>query len=301
MQPGINRAKTWILIAALGGLFVLVGGLLGKGPGAVIALAFALVFNFSMYWFSDKIAIATTKSKPVTEAEMPAYYRIVRELAQERGIPMPKLYVSEMMQPNAFATGRSPEHASVAVTRGILQILDERELRGVLAHELSHVVNRDILISSVAAAIGMSITFLARFALFFGGGDDRGSNGFGILFAWILAPLAAAIIQMAVSRSREYQADESGAYLSHDPDALASALRKLEQASKQIPVPATVSPATAHLFIVNPMASLRGKGGITNLFSTHPPTEERIARLDAIKTQMTTGGSPFPQGQSPFG
>jgi heat shock protein HtpX len=300
MQPGINKAKTWILIAALGGLFVLVGGLIGKGPGAVIALAFALVFNFSMYWFSDKIAIATTKSKPVTEAEMPDYYRIVRELAQEQGIPMPRLFVSEMMQPNAFATGRNPNNASVAVTRGILQILDERELRGVLSHELSHVVNRDILISSVAAAIGMSITFLARFALFFGGGDDRGSNGFGILFAWILAPLAAAIIQMAVSRSREYQADESGAYLSHDPDALASALRKLDQASKKIPVPSTVSPATAHLFIVNPMASLRGKGGISNLFSTHPPTDERIARLEAIKTQMTSGGSPFPQGQSPF-
>jgi heat shock protein HtpX len=301
MQPGINKAKTWILIAALGGLFVLVGQWLGGTGGAATALVIAFVFNFSMYWFSDKIAIATTKSKPVTEQEMPAYYRIVRELAQERGIPMPTLYVSEMMQPNAFATGRSPEHASVAVTRGILQILDERELRGVLAHELSHVVNRDILISSVAAAIGMSITFLARFALFFGGGDDRGSNGLAILFAWILAPLAAAIIQMAVSRSREYQADESGAYLSHDPDALASALRKLDQASKKIPVPATVSPATAHLFIVNPMASLRGRGGITNLFSTHPPTEERIARLEAIKTQMTTGGTPFPQGQSPFG
>ncbi|HEY7400965.1 MAG TPA: zinc metalloprotease HtpX [Actinomycetota bacterium] len=302
MQPGINKAKTWILIAALGGLFVLVGGWIGKGPGAVTALAFALVFNFSMYWFSDKIAIATTKSKPVTEAEMPAYYKIVRELAQERGIPMPKLYVSEMMQPNAFATGRNPEHASVSVTRGILQILDERELRGVLAHELSHVVNRDILISSVAAAIGMSITFLARFAFFFGGSDDnRGGNGLALLVAWILAPLAAAIIQMAVSRSREYQADESGAYLSHDPEALASALRKLDQASKQIPVPATVSPATAHLFIVNPMASLRGKGGITNLFSTHPPTEQRIARLEAIKQQMTSGGNPFPQGQSPFG
>jgi heat shock protein HtpX len=302
MQPGINRAKTWILIAALGGLFVLVGQWIGGTGGAATALVIAFVFNFSMYWFSDKIAIATTKSKPVTEAEMPAYYRIVRELAQERGIPMPALYVSEMMQPNAFATGRSPEHASVAVTRGILQLLDERELRGVLAHELSHVVNRDILISSVAAAIGMSITFLARFALFFGGGDDdRGGNGLAILFAWILAPLAAAIIQMAVSRSREYQADESGAYLSHDPDALASALLKLEQTSKQVPVPATVSPATAHLFIVNPMASLRGRGGITSLFSTHPPTEERVARLQAIKQQMTTGGNPFPQGQSPFG
>jgi heat shock protein HtpX len=302
MQPGINKAKTWILIAALGGLFVLVGQWLGGTGGAATALGIAIVFNFSMYWFSDKIAIATTKSKPVTEAEMPDYYRIVRELAQEQGIPMPRLFVSEMMQPNAFATGRNPNNASVAVTRGILQILDERELRGVLAHELSHVINRDILISSIAAGIGMSITFLARFALFFGGGDDnRGGNGFTILIAWILAPLAAAIIQMAVSRSREYQADESGAYLSHDPDALASALRKLDQASKKIPAPSTVSPATAHLFIVNPMASLRGKGGISNLFSTHPPTDERIARLEAIKTQMTSGGSPFPQGQSPFG
>ena len=300
MQPGVNRAKTWILIAAMGGVFVLVGQWLGGTGGAATALVIAFVFNFSMYWFSDKIAIATTRSKPVSEQEMPAYYRIVRELAQQRGIPMPMLYVSEMMQPNAFATGRSPDHASVSVTRGILQILDERELRGVLSHELSHVVNRDILISSVAAAIGMSITFLARFALFFGGGDDnRGGNGFAVLFAWILAPLAAAIIQMAVSRSREYQADESGAYLSHDSDALASALRKLDQASKRIPVPATVSPATAHLFIVNPLASVRGRG-VTNLFSTHPPTEERIARLEAIKVRMTTGGDPFPEGQSPF-
>ena len=300
MQPGINRAKTWILIAAMGGLFVLVGQWLGGTGGAATALVIAFVFNFAMYWFSDKIAIATTKSKPVSEQEMPAYHRIVRELAQQRGIPMPTLYVSEMMQPNAFATGRSPDHASVSVTRGILQILDERELRGVLAHELSHVVNRDILISSVAAAIGMSITFLARFALFFGGGDDnRGGNGFAVLFAWILAPLAAAIIQMAVSRSREYQADESGAYLSHDPEALASALRKLDEASRRVPVPATVSPATAHLFIVNPLASLRGRG-VTSLFSTHPPTEERIARLEAIKVRMTTGGDPFPEGQSPF-
>jgi heat shock protein HtpX len=289
MAPGINRLKTWILIAALGALFVLVGQWIGGTNGAVVALAIALVFNFSMYWFSDKIAIATTRSKPVTEREMPDYYRIVRQLTAERGLPMPELYVSEMMQPNAFATGRNPEHASVAVTKGILQILDERELRAVLAHELSHVANRDILISSIAAAIGMSITFLARFALFFGGGDDnRGGSPFALLAAWLLAPIAAALIQMAVSRSREYQADESGAFLSKDPDSLASALRKLEQASRQVPAPASVSPAEAHLFIVNPMNALkaRGGGGFVRFFSTHPPTEARIERLEAIASEL---------------
>ena len=290
MQPGINRLKTWVLIAAMGGLFVLVGAWIGGSNGAIVALGIGLVFNFAMYWYSDKIAIATTRSKPVSESEAPALYRIVRELTQADGLPMPAIFVSEMMQPNAFATGRNPAHASVSVTRGILQILDERELRGVLSHELSHVKNRDILISSVAAAIGMSITFLARFALFFGGGDDnRGGNGLSVLFAWILAPIAAAIIQMAVSRSREYQADESGAYLSGDPEALASALRKLEATTRQVPAPATVSPAEAHLFIVNPLAGRRG-AGFAGLFSTHPPTDERIARLEAIRAQI--GGAP---------
>jgi heat shock protein HtpX len=288
MAPGINRLKTWILIAALGGLFVLIGSFWGTN-GMVIALIIALVFNFSMYWFSDRIAIGTTRSKPVTEQEMPDYYRIVRQLATEQRMPMPRLYVSDMMQPNAFATGRNPEHAAVSVTRGILQILDERELRGVLAHELSHVANRDILVSSVAAAIGMSITFLARFAFFFGGGDEEGGgNIFVMLLAWILAPIAAALIQLAVTRSREYQADESGAYLSRDPDALASALLTLEQASKQVPPLPTVSPAEAHLFIVNPMNALqaRGVGGITNLFRTHPPTEQRIERLRSIASDL---------------
>jgi heat shock protein HtpX len=285
---GLNRVKTWVLIAALGGLFVLIGAALGGRGGMTIALAFALVFNFSMYWFSDKIAISTTRSKPVTEAEAPVVYRIVRELTQTNNMPMPRIYVSDMAQPNAFATGRNPEHAAVSVTRGILQILDERELRGVLAHELSHVANRDILISSVASAIGMSITFLARFALFFGGGDNRNNpiGAFGLLFAWILAPLAAAIIQMAVSRSREYQADESGAILSHDPEALASALAKLEQTAKQVPVPATVSPAQAHLFIVNPFRGRQAGASFATLFSTHPPTQARIARLEEIRRQL---------------
>jgi Zn-dependent protease with chaperone function len=285
---GINRIKTWILIAAMGGLFVLIGGLIGGTSGAMIALVIALVFNFAMYWYSDKIAIATTRSKPVTEQEYPQLYAIVRELTQTNHMPLPRIYVSEMAQPNAFATGRNPNHAAVSVTKGILQILDQRELRGVLAHELSHVMNRDILISSIAAAIGMSITFLARFAFFFGGSDDdRGGGALGMLFAWILAPIAAAIIQMAVSRSREYQADESGALLSQDPEALASALRKLEATAKQVPVPASVSPAEAHMFIVNPFGGRR-TGGATfaNLFSTHPPTDARVARLEEIRRQI---------------
>jgi heat shock protein HtpX len=284
---GLNRVKTWVLIAALGGLFVVVGGLIGGQNGLVIALAIALVFNFSMYWFSDKIATATTRSKPVTEQEAPELYRIVRELTQLNQMPMPRIYISDMMQPNAFATGRNPDHAVVAVTRGILEILDERELRGVLAHELSHVANRDILIGSVAAAIGMSITFLARFALWFGAGADRIGIGIvGLLLAWVLAPIAAAIIQMAVSRSREYQADESGAILSRDPDALASALRKLENAAGKVPVPASVSPAEAHLFIVNPFRGRQASMSLANLFSTHPPTADRVARLEQIKQEI---------------
>jgi heat shock protein HtpX len=285
---GLNRVKTWILIAALGGLFVLIGAWLGGSNGAIIALAFALAFNFAMYWFSDRIAIATTRSKPVTEQEAPDLYGIVRDLAQTNQMPMPRIHISEMAQPNAFATGRNPEHAAVSVTRGILEILDERELRGVLAHELSHVANRDILISSVAAAIGMSITFLARFALWFGGGDNRENSFgiFGLLLAWVLAPIAAAIIQMAVSRSREYQADESGAILSRDPDALASPLRKLEATAQRVPVPATVSPAEAHLFIVNPFRGRQAGMSLANLFSTHPPTDQRVARLAEIKKQL---------------
>jgi heat shock protein HtpX len=285
----VNRAKTWVLIAALGGLFVLIGQFIGGNQGAVIALVIALGFNFAMYWFSDKIAIATTRSKPAGEAEYPELFRTVRELAQEKGMPMPRIFVSDMAQPNAFATGRNPEHAAVSVTKGILQVLDERELRGVLAHELSHVTNRDILIGSVAAAIAMSITFLARFAFFFGGSRDDRDNAFGpfaMLFAWILAPIAAALIQMAVSRSREYQADESGAYLSRDPEALASALRKIEAAAKQVPVPGTVSPAQAHMFIVNPFSGRNAAQSFARLFSTHPPTEDRVRRLQEIAQKL---------------
>jgi heat shock protein HtpX len=296
MTPGINRMKTWILIAGLGGLFVVIGGWLGgmtglgTSAGLMLGLLFAGVFNFAAYWFSGSIAVRSTRSKPVTEQEYPALYRIVRELATEDGIPMPQIYVSEMAQPNAFATGRNPKNAKVAVTQGILQILDERELRGVLAHELSHVKNRDILVSSIAATMGAAITFLARMAFWFGD-DDNGGGLITALAAWILAPIAAGLIQMAVSRSREYQADESGAFLSRDPEALADALRKLDAASKQVAPPQTLSPAEAHLFVVNPLAGLKGQG-FSNLFSTHPPTAERIARLDQISLQLR-GGSPI--------
>lgn len=275
---GINRVKTWLLIASLAGLFVVVGAAIGGGQGATIALGLALVFNLIMYWSSDRIAIAATRSKAVTEAEAPELYEIVRELATEAKAPMPRIHVSEMAQPNAFATGRNPQHAAVSVTRGILDILDRRELRAVLAHELSHVMNRDILVSTIAASIASAFTYLAYMAFFLGGSDDDESplGAIGFVLLWLVGPLAAGLIQLAVSRSREYQADESGAILSRDPQALASALLKLESTSRRVPAP--VNPAQAHLFIVNP---LRG-GGVTALFSTHPPTEERVRRLEQL-------------------
>jgi heat shock protein HtpX len=294
LTPGINRAKTWILISALMGLFLVIGNwLLPGGQGLVIALVLGLGFNFAMYWFSGSIAVRTTHSRLVTEQEYPQLYRIVRELATAKEMPMPEIYVSDMMQPNAFATGRGPSNAKVAVTKGILQILDERELRGVLAHELSHVANRDILIGSIAAGIGTSISFIAQFALFFGGGDDEGGgNPLFLLLAWIVAPIAAGIIQMAVSRSREYQADETGAYLSRDPRSLASALAKLEETAKRIPPPRSVSPAEAHMFIVSPLSALKGRGFAT-LFSTHPPTAERVARLEALEDDILRSQGPI--------
>ena len=273
---GINRVKTWLLIGGLAGLFVAAGAVIGGGRGATIALVIALLFNGIMYWSSDKIAIAATKSKPVAREEAPELYAIVEELAMEAGAPVPRIYVSEMAQPNAFATGRSPEHAAVSVTRGILGILDRRELRGVLAHELSHVLNRDILVSSIAGAIASAFTYLAYMVFFLGGDDDSPLSGIGFILLWLVGPLAAGLIQMAVSRSREFQADESGAVLSQDPEALASALLKLEQASRV--VPAQLNPAQAHMFIVNPLRGRRG-GGVASLFSTHPPTEERVRRL----------------------
>jgi heat shock protein HtpX len=282
---GINRVKSWLLIGAMAALFVAVGAAIGGRQGATYALVLALVFNFAMYWFSDSIALKATRSHPVGEHEAPEIYAIVRELATGAKAPMPRIYVSEMAQPNAFATGRSPDHAAVAVTQGILQILDRRELRAVLAHELSHVLNRDILVSTIAAAIGSAFTYLAYMAFFFGGSDDDDSplGGLAFLLLWLVGPLAAGLIQMAVSRSREYQADESGAFLSRDPEALASALVKLEEYAKG--VPAQVNPAQAHLFIVNPLRG-RAAAGVATLFRTHPPTEERIRRLQEIASKI---------------
>jgi len=277
-----NTIKTYALLALLGGLMIGVGSIFGRG-GAFIGLIIGLVFVGGSYWFSDKLAIKSARAVPVTEAEMPQYYRVVRELTQAAGMPMPKLYVTPDMQPNAFATGRNPDHAAVAVTQGILNILDWDELRGVLAHEISHVGNRDILIGSVAAAVAMGITFIARMAMWgamFGGGgrdDDRGANPIALLAFSLLAPLAAAVLQMALSRSREYEADRSGARLIHDGEPLARALAKLERGAKAIPM--DVDPVQAGKYIVNPLTGRRVQ--FANLFSTHPPLEDRIARLRA--------------------
>jgi heat shock protein HtpX len=277
-----NTIKTYVLLAALGGLLVVVGGLLGGGNGALIGLVIGLVFCGGSYWFSDSIAIRAARAQPVTEAEMPEYYRIVRELTTYAHMPMPKLYVTPDRQPNAFATGRNPNHAAVAVTAGILEVLSWDELRGVLAHELSHVGNRDILIGSVAASIAMGITFISRMFLWgamLGGGDRRNNNNplgaVGLLASLILAPIAAGLIQMAVTRSREYEADRSGARLIGDGEPLARALAKIEAAAARIPM--KVTPAEATLFIINPLTGRDVQ--FKNLFMTHPPTADRIARL----------------------
>jgi heat shock protein HtpX len=276
--------KTTVFLALLTGLFIAVGGLLGGRSGMMMAFVFALIMNFVSYWFSDKIVLKMYGAQPIGEAEAPVVHRIVRNLATRAGIPMPKLYLIPSEAPNAFATGRNPQHAAVAVTHGIMRIMDETELEGVLAHELSHVLNRDILISTIAATVAGAISMLANIAqwgLMFGGSrhDDegRGTNPIALLLTVILAPLAAMLIQMAVSRSREYQADASGAQLTRNPNGLASALTKLGQATKMIPMDA--NPATAHLFIVNPLSGR----ALSSLFATHPPLEERIARLRAMR------------------
>jgi heat shock protein HtpX len=273
-----NTVKTYVLLAALGGFLIVIGQLLFGGNGAFIGLALGLVMCGGSYWFSDKLAIRAARAVPVTEQEMPEYYRIVRELTQRAGMPMPKLYVTPDMQPNAFATGRNPDHAAVAVTQGILQLCDWDELRGVLAHEISHVGNRDILIGSVAAAIATGILFISRFAMFFGGGDDDDNvNPIVLILLMILAPLAAFLLQMALTRSREFEADRSGAKLIGDGEPLARALLKLEQGAKQIPM--NVDPAHAQMFIVNPLTGRKMQ--FKSLFMSHPPTEQRIARLRA--------------------
>jgi heat shock protein HtpX len=280
-----NLFKTAILLAALSCLLVLIGGAIGGQQGMTIALVMALAMNLISYWFSDKIVLRMYRAQPVDEAAAPGLFRMVRSLAMRAGIPMPRVYVIPGDTPNAFATGRNPSHAAVAVTEGIMRVLDEEELEGVLAHELAHVKNRDTLTMTMAATLAGAITYLAHMAQWgamFGGmrrdEDDEGHGGgvFGALMMAFLAPIAAMLIQMAISRAREFQADATGARIAGKPWPLARALEKLEQASKMLPMEA--SPSTAHLFIVNPLHA----GALMRLFSTHPPIEERVARLRAM-------------------
>lgn len=280
----LNGVKTALLLGALAALLMLVGAWLGGTQGLVIGLGIALATNAFAYWNSGSLALRSMHAYPVTADQQPAMYRIVSDLSTRAGQPMPKLYVSPTAAPNAFATGRNPAHAAVCCTEGILLLLDERELRGVLGHELSHVYNRDILTASVAATMAAAIMFLAQFAwLIPSGRDEREGNAFGVLLLMILGPLAAGVIQMAISRSREYAADESGAALAADPQALANALRSLEQGTQQMPLrPEPSLETTSALMIANPF---RGAGGIAALFSTHPPMAERIARLEAMAAE----------------
>jgi heat shock protein HtpX len=281
----MNTTKTVLLMVGLTVLLVMIGGAFGGRQGVILAFMFAMAMNMFSYWFSDKIVLRMYGAREVTEAEAPELYGVTRDLAMKMHMPMPKVYIIPSEQPNAFATGRNPKHAAVAATEGILRLLTREELAAVMAHEMGHVTNRDILIGTIAATIAGAISMLANMAqwgMMFGGfggrrDDDEGAGGMiGAILMIILAPIAALLIQMAISRSREYEADATGARVSGNPLGLASALRKLHTSSQRIPMEA--NPATAHMFIVNP---LRG-GGIVNLFSTHPPMEERIARLESM-------------------
>jgi heat shock protein HtpX len=291
----MNGFRTTILLAVLTALVVWIGQMVGGPNGAVMALIFAGAMNFFSYWFSDKIVLKMYGGQQITANDDPELYSLVQELAAKGGLPMPKVYVIPEDAPNAFATGRNPEHAAVAVTQGIRRILNKRELAGVLGHELTHVKNRDILISSIAATLAGAISFMAQMAqwgMIFGGGrsrDDGEGNGgggiFGLLFMMIVAPIAAMLIQMAVSRSREFMADAGGAKISGDPLALAGALRKLHMGAQNIPLEVSnaTQNATAHMFIVSPLTG----GSFASLFSTHPAMEERVARLEAMAKDMS--------------
>lgn len=278
-----NVFKTALLLAVLTAMLVLLGGAIGGRQGMTIAFVMALIMNFASYWWSDKIVLAMYGAQPITEAQAPDLYGMVRRLATRAGTPMPRVYLIPSEQPNAFATGRNPEHAVVAVTEGIVRILDDDELEGVLAHELGHVVNRDILISTIAATLAGAITYMAhmaQWAAFFGGGrhdDEDAPSPIATMAMAIVAPIAALLVQMAVSRSREFHADETGARLAGRTWGLSKALEKLEMAKHHVPMQA--NPATAHLFIVNPFSGQ----ALMKLFSTHPPIEERIARLRAMR------------------
>jgi heat shock protein HtpX len=278
----MNALKTTFLMALMTVLLVLAGGAIGGRSGMTFALIMAGVMNFVSYWFSDKIVLAMYGAREVTETDYPEFYGLVRQLAAQAGTPMPRVYIIDSETPNAFATGRNPEHAAVAATTGIMRILTRDELIGVMAHELSHVKHRDILISSIAATIAGAIAYLAhmaQWAAIFGGGRDRDEEGggtIGLIVMAIVLPLAAMLIQMAISRAREYEADRGGAAVSGNPLYLANALRKLEMGNRQIPMEA--NPASAHMFIVNPLTG----GGLMSLFSTHPPIEERVRRLEAM-------------------
>ncbi len=280
----MNQFKTFLLMLVLTGIFILVGTAIGGRNGAIYAFIFAGLMNFAMYWFSDKIVLRMYKAQPVTQSDAPELYQMIGELVNKASLPMPKVYIIENDTPNAFATGRNPEHAAVAVTTGILKILSKEEVMGVIGHELSHIKHRDILVSTIAATMAGAISMLAsmaRWGAIFGGGrsDDRQGGGGGnflfVLIFTMVASFAAMLVQMAISRSREYLADEGGARLAH-PLSLAKALGKLDMAAKRIPMEA--NPSTAHMFIVNP---LKG-GGALSLFSTHPPIQERIARLEEM-------------------
>ena len=280
----MNGVKTALLLGLLSGLLLFGGVMIGGRTGLEIALVIAVVMNFASYFFSDKIALATYSAQPVTPEDNPEVYRrvypLVQSLVQRMSLPMPQLWLIADPSPNAFATGRNPAHASVAFTSGILQLMNDRELEGVIAHELGHVLHRDILTSSIAATLAAAITHLAYMAMWFGGGrrdDEEGSPWAGLLMV-LLAPVAAGLIQMAISRSREYDADAASAKYTGSPDGLINGLRKLEQGVARVPMP-DASPATAHMFILNPFRN----GGITRLFSTHPSTEDRIARLEALR------------------